>query len=134
MSNTDLIRSLYAAFAARDRGRLDAILHEDIEWRQMPGFPGGGVWIGRAVVYERVFEPFRAAWTGWRADVDEYLGAGDRVIAIGRYFGRFGATGKEIGDGGGAGFAHVYTIADGRVVRFEQFTDTAVVAEAMRAG
>ncbi len=49
-------------------------------------------------------------------------------MALGEYRG----THKQTGRSTVAAFAHVYDLRDGRITRFRQYTDTAMVAEAMR--
>ena len=61
------------------------------------------------------------------AVVDDWLDAGDTIIALGQYRGTFRATGRSTT----AAFAHVYRLSAGRIVRFQQYTDTLKVAEAM---
>ena len=127
MSNVPLIRDLYAAFAARDRERIRSIFHPDIEWNQNEGFPNGGRHVGADVVLDDVFGKFRTEWAAWKVVVHEYLDAGDTVVALGDYHGTYQSTGKAMT----AAFAHVYDVRGGRITRFRQFTDTAVLRAAM---
>ena len=55
------------------------------------------------------------------------LDAGDTIIAIGDYHGTHKSTGKSMT----AAFAHLYDVNGGRITRFRQFTDTAIVRGAM---
>ncbi len=122
-----VVQDLYSAFKAHDLDRLREIMHPDIEWNQMPGFPGGGRWKGPEQVFENVFQPFQDNWTRFRSQIDELRSDRDTVFAIGRYTGTFNATGRSID----AGLVHVYRVRDGRVTRFDQYTDTAAIAEAV---
>jgi hypothetical protein len=126
-SNLSLVQSLYSAFASRDRERILSILHPDIEWIQNEGFPGGGLHKGAARVLDDVLSQFRRDWDNWRARVTEWHDAGETIIAIGVYEGTNRATGKQLS----AAFAHVYTVANAQIVRFRQFTDTAMVQRAI---
>jgi len=63
----------------------------------------------------------RRQWSTWETEVDEFVDAGDTIVAIGAYR----ATAKTTGTPVRAAFAHVFTIAGGRVIRLRQFTDTA---------
>ncbi|MBS0192364.1 MAG: nuclear transport factor 2 family protein [Planctomycetes bacterium] len=128
MQNLRLVQGLYEAFGARDRERILEIMHPEIEWIQNEGFPGGGLHKGAVHVLDDVLSQFRHDWDNWRARVTEWHDAGATVIAIGVYEGTYKATGKQLV----AAFAHVYDIKDGRVVRFRQFTDTALILEARR--
>ncbi len=122
--NLAIVKDLYSAFAARDRERLIALLHPDIEWHQNEGFPNGGRHRGAQVVLDEVLARFRSEWTQWRAEVDEWLDAGAHIIAIGAYHGTHKQTGRDMR----AAFAHVYEVEDGRITGFRQFTDTLMVA------
>jgi len=124
-----LVQSLYIAFASRDRDRILAILHPDVEWIQNEGFPGGGLHKGAIHVLDGILSQFRRDWDNWRARVTEWHDAGDTIIAIGIYEGTNKATGKQLS----AAFAHVYTVANAQIVRFRQFTDTAMVHRAILA-
>ena len=128
--NVEAVRELYAAFARKDSGRIRELFHPDIEWHQCAGFPGGGVHRGADNVLNNAFTQLRATWEDWRADVSEYLDAGDDVVALGEYAGTHRVTRRPMR----AVFAHVYTLAGGRIVRFRQYTDTAVLAGAARPG
>ena len=128
VQNLRLVQGLYEAFGARDRERILEIMHPEIEWIQNEGFPGGGLHKGAVHVLDDVLSQFRRDWDNWRARVTEWHDAGATVIAIGVYEGTYKATGKQLV----AAFAHVYDIKDGRVVRFRQFTDTALILEARR--
>ena len=127
MSNVAVIRDLYAAFAARDVERIRRLFHPDIEWIQNEGFPGGGRHVGAHAVLNDVFAKFRAEWSSWAAPVHEWLDAGDTVVALGEYHGTHKGTGRSVV----AAFAHVYDVRDGRITRFRQYTDTAMVRDAM---
>lgn len=123
----ELVRGLYAAFAARDRERILAILHPNIEWIQNDGFPGGGLHKGAVHVLDDVLSQFRRDWENWRARVTEWHDAGGTILAIGVYEGTNKATGKPLS----AAFAHAYDVKHGRIVRFRQFTDTYLVHQAI---
>ena len=59
-------------------------------------------------------------------DTLEYIGAGDTVVAVGRYSGRAKPTGRALaGD-----WAMVFSIRDGKVTRFREFTDSAMLVRA----
>ncbi len=128
MTNLQIVKQMYEAFASRDRVMILELFHPQIEWVQNEGFPGGGSHVGAEAVLSDVLARFRAEWSDWRAVVDDWLDAGDTVIALGQYQGTFRATGRSTT----AAFAHVYRLSAGRIVRFQQYTDTLKVAEAMQ--
>jgi ketosteroid isomerase-like protein len=59
-------------------------------------------------------------------DPREFIAQGDKVVALGHYAWRVKATGREFG----GDFAHVFTVRDGKVVRFHEYMDTAAAAAA----
>lgn len=128
MNNLETVKTLYDAFAARDRDRVLETLDPQIAWVQNEGFPGGGTHVGAEVVLDKVFATFRHDWGSWKAIVKTWLDAGDAIVALGEYKGTFKSTGRSMI----AAFAHVYWLRNGHIVRFEQYTDTIKVAEAMR--
>ena len=60
---------------------------------------------------------------------DEFYDAGDTIIVTGMYSGSYNATGKNMS----TPFAHFWTLADGKVVKFVQYTDTAVMNRALES-
>jgi ketosteroid isomerase-like protein len=53
------------------------------------------------------------------------FGAGDAVVVLGRYKGVFKATGRALD----AQLVHVWRVEDGKVVAFQQYTDTLQTAQ-----
>ncbi|ARV57741.1 ketosteroid isomerase [Nostocales cyanobacterium HT-58-2] len=128
MNNLEIIQQLYQAFGDRDTTTLLRLFDPQIEWIQNEGFPGGGRYLGSDAVLNNVFAKFRLEWEKWQAIVDEWLDTGDTIVALGKYHGVYRLTGKTTI----AAFAHVYTLRDGRIIRYKQYTDTLKVAEAMQ--
>jgi ketosteroid isomerase-like protein len=60
---------------------------------------------------------------------ERFVEAGDTVLVEGRYRGRMKATGRAVD----AQFAHVWQVRNGKVVRFQQYTDTRQWADAARS-
>jgi uncharacterized protein len=119
-----------AHYAASARGDLDAMLTPlaaGAVWIEMAGFPYAGTYLGADEVRAGVFERIGAEWSDYRADPEELVADGEHVVAFGTYSGTFTATGRSMR----ARFVHHWTVRDGKVVRFEQFTDTHLVRSAM---
>ena len=66
---------------------------------------------------------------GFAAQPEQFLDAGDSVVATGRYTGVHRTTGKSID----AQFAHFWKLENGKVTRFQQYADTLQVARAATA-
>jgi hypothetical protein len=121
-----IVQELYRAFAAQDREQILAIFDPRIEWLQNEGFPGGGRFVGAEAVLTNVFARLGREWEGWGAEVDRWLDAGESIVALGAYHGTHRTTGRSMT----AAFAHVLWLREGRVVRFEQYADTAKIVAA----
>jgi uncharacterized protein len=128
-TNTRLVREAYAAFDRRDIPTLLDMMAEDIDW-SIPGtkeIPHAGVRKGRDQVREfftivdqsMELEPF---------ELREFVAQGDKVVVLGHYVGRARATGK----GFESDWAMVFTVQNGKIVRFQEYTDTLAQASAFR--
>lgn len=123
-----IIKDHYAASARGDLDGMLAPLADDAAWTEMAGFPYAGTYIGPAAVADGVFRRLSEEWTAYRADPDHLVGDGPDVVAFGVYSGTCTATGRAMR----ARFVHHWTVHDGKVVRFEQYTDTHLFHEAMQ--
>jgi hypothetical protein len=128
MSNTDAVRAVYDAFAQGDVPRVLGFLDPNIDWTEADGFPYAGTYHGPDAVLQGVFMRLGTEWDGYSVVPDEFVAEGDKVIGLGHYSGKYKATGKSFR----AHFAHVWTLRDGKAIRFQQYTDTAKVQEALR--
>ena len=127
-NNADIIRNVYDAFGKGDIPTVLGSMDPNVEWREADGFPYAGTYAGPDAVLQGVFMRLGSEWDGFRAEPDEVLDAGDMVVGLGYYSGRYKATGKEFR----AQFAHVFKLRDGKIVKFQQYTDTALVQAALR--
>ncbi|OWY40237.1 DUF4440 domain-containing protein [Xenophilus sp. AP218F] len=126
--NLAIIRATYEGDSEENGRNLLAALAPDAAWTEAAGFPYAGTFVGADSIIANVFSRLASEWDGYRAAVDRYFADGDHVIAQGFYHGVYRATGKSFS----AAFAHVYTLRDGKIVRFEQIVDSAKVREAMQ--
>jgi uncharacterized protein len=123
--STDTIRGAYEAFA---QGKVPAVLEilaDDVSWDVPKSLPNGGVHEGRDSVAQ-FFAGLADAYGELRVEPDEYLEAGDKVIASGHHRGR-GHNGVEFE----ARFVHTWTIDGGRASEFVEVADTAEITPAM---
>ena len=68
-------------------------------------------------------------WEGFAAMADEFIDGGDTVVVLGKYSGKYKATGKSFQ----ANFAHVWKMQDGKAAQFIQHVDTLLVHRALQA-
>jgi ketosteroid isomerase-like protein len=127
-SNLKTIRSAYDAFARGDVPAVLAALAPDVTWIEAEGFPYGGTYSGPEAVLENVFMKLGTEWADFSAVPHEFVVQDETVVALGEYSGTFKITGKRFS----APFAHVWNLRNEKVVKFRQYTDTAVVQAALR--
>lgn len=118
---------IHAALARGDVPAFLSVLASDVHWTEAEGFPYGGIYSGPEAVLENMFMKLGTEWEGFSATPADFVTQGETVVVLGRYGGKFKATGRSIQ----APFAHVGTLRGGKVVKFFQFTDTAVVRRAL---
>jgi uncharacterized protein len=123
----DVVRRQYLASANGDLESLRATLADDVEWTEMAGFPLAGTYRTPNGVTSAVMEKLGKDWDDWTAHDDSYIVDGQNVVVLARYTATNKATGKDIN----VRVAHHFIVRGGRIVRFEQFVDTAKVRDAM---
>ena len=125
---TDTVRAFYAALGRGDVPGLLDLLHPDLHWTEAKGFPYySGTWRRPRDVLDKLIVPLMRDWDGFSAVADDFIAEGDRVVSLGAYGGVNKATGKTLH----APFAHVWGLVDGKLQRFDMYTDTLLVDHAM---
>lgn len=127
MSNISVIKQLYQTFANKDYRAFRQICDPDLIWIQNEGFPNGSTNYGVDAVIENVFKAFDRDWSSWNFEIEEYLDADPSVIVVGSYQGTHRISGKSFRSDA----AHLYKLANGKVIQFQQFADTKVIWDAM---
>lgn len=124
--NVKLVRGIYDAFAAGDVGGVLGAFDPGIVWHEADDFiyADGNPYVGPQAVAEGVFARCVGEWDGFGLEIDEILGCGETVVALGRYTGSYKATGRVQR----TQMAHVWRIAGGKVVGFQQYANTLHVA------
>ena len=122
-SNRELIQSLYQAFGRGDAGTVLGAMHPEVDWKEAEGSPYAdqNPYTGPQRVGEGVFGRLMADFDGFTVTPQRLVADGDTVIAVGRYTGTRQGSGQPLD----AQFAHVWTIGDGQITGFQQYTDTA---------
>ncbi|MGY3590409.1 ketosteroid isomerase-like protein [Bradyrhizobium sp. USDA 4341] len=126
--NYDAIKAHYAGSDRGDLAAMMAPITGETRWTEMAGFPYSGTYVGADAIIAGVFKRIAEEWTGYTFTLERLIDGGTTIVGIGTYFGHFKPTGKAMS----ARVVHVWDVDEGRVARFEQFTDTRLVADAMR--
>jgi len=126
---TDTVRRFYDALGRGDVATVLALLDPQVQWTEAESFPYySGTWEGPEAVVNNLLIPLARDWDGFSASAHEFIASGDRVVSLGIYTGKFKKTGRAIK----VAFAHVWTVRNGRLARFDMYTDTAKVLEAVK--
>jgi ketosteroid isomerase-like protein len=127
--NIQVVQHAYAAFGRGDIAAILASVADDVEWF-LPGegvIPQSGLYRGRDGV--SAFFSKLAETTEFEAfEPAEFVAQGDRVIALGSYRARAKATGLSFE----ADWCMAFTIVNGKITRFREYSDTATIADAYR--
>ena len=81
----------------------------------------------RTTILRDVLVPLATQLIGFTVTPANVIDGGDHVAVEGRYTGTVKATGARLD----AQFVHVYGLRDGKIVRFQQYTDTAQWVKAL---
>ena len=130
--NLAVIRGIYDAFSAGDVPGILGRMSPGIVWNEAENFPyaDGNPYVGPEAVAAGVFARCGSEWDGFAVAIDTLLDAGDRVVALGHYLGTYKETGRAMR----AQIVHVWTLADGKAVAFQQYADTLQVARVTGVG
>jgi hypothetical protein len=122
--NTKVVQAAYAAFGRGDIPTLLGYMADDIQWRPVLGtarhVPFSGERQGKASVAE-FFKIVGESEDFEQFEPREFVAQGNTVVALGHYRAVSKATGKRFD----ADFAMVFTLRDGKVTSFREFTDSA---------
>jgi ketosteroid isomerase-like protein len=126
----ETVRAFYAAVSRGDVPGVVGLLHPQLEWTEAQGFPYySGTWTEPRQVVENLLAPLMRDWDDFAAVADDFIVEGNRVVSIGAYAGVSKATGRAML----APFAHVWRVVDGKLKRFDMYTDTLLIDRALRA-
>jgi ketosteroid isomerase-like protein len=124
----ELVRAFYAAVSRGDVPGIVDLLHPDLHWTEAEGFPYySGTWRSPQDVVNKLLVPLARDWDGFSAVADDFIAEGDRVVSLGAYAGINKTTGKAMR----APFAHVWRVSEGKLARFNMYTDTLLIRGAM---
>jgi uncharacterized protein len=127
-ANVEVVRRLYEAMAERDIETMLSLFDPEVTLHQPGDIPWGGTYGGHDGLgdfFLTLIGTITSAVT-----TEGIFGAGDRVVQMGRTAGTVNATGQpfDIAE------VHVFTLAGGRIVRYEPMIDVAAMQAALAAG
>jgi ketosteroid isomerase-like protein len=124
-----LIQQIYKAIARGDVPAVLGAFDSRIQWNEAEGFPyaDGNPYVGPDAVLQGVFGRLIGEWDNFSVHPQSILATLAGAVALGRYSGTYKKNGRRID----AQFAHVWSIDDGKISGFQQYTDTAQFTRAI---
>jgi len=121
-TNKEIVETAYASFAVGDVPSVLAIMDPQIEWTEADGWPlYNGTFVGPQAIVEGVFMRLGEIGDNFSVNVNQLVADGDTVVALGTYT----WDRKDSGEPAEVKMAHVWTLDDGKLSRFQQHVDTA---------
>jgi ketosteroid isomerase-like protein len=130
MENLQTIQSAYRAFGKGDMPALFGHFDADIEWQlaehHVYARADGAAFRGAQELGEQFFARLAPEWQEFIVSPARFHDARDTIIVEGRYTGTHTRTRRRLD----AQFCHLWTLKNGKVIRFQQYMDTAQLREA----
>jgi uncharacterized protein len=125
--NTKIVQQAYETFRNGDMQGLLGLFSDDIQWElpNMVNVPFSGKRKGLEKVRE-FFGQMAQNQDNLMLNMSGFIAQGDRVAALGHYAWRVKTTGRDYE----SDFAHLWTVRDGKLTAFKEYTDTAAAAAA----
>ena len=129
--NKQLVMQAYSLYSQGDIKGVLALCADDVCWvsADIEQVPFSGKYNGHYEVGE-FFSSLAGTMDTIHFTPRDFIAEGDKVVVTGDARWHVKSTGAEFG----SDWVHVFTVRDGKVVRFEQYTDTAAAEAAFRGG
>lgn len=117
-ANVDALRAGYEALNRGDLSAVLALLDPEIEWHEPAPSPDAGTHSGRDS-FASFFSSWLDSFDGFQIEPEQVVERDGDLIAVVRQTGRGRASGVRVE----ARLAHVWTVRDGKAVRWESVAD-----------
>lgn len=117
-----VVQAAYAAFGQGDMASMLALFTDDAVFTLPAALPWGGVYQGKAEIVT-MFQKLAQHLDFTRFDVTQLLGAGELIVAVGRWEGLTKPGGKVTG----TNFLMRWDVRGDKIARFEDFVDAGAV-------
>lgn len=127
--NASIVEKVYEGFSVGDMDKVMSVMAADLIWNEAEGNPYAdkNPYQGPEGVLAGLFARLGSEWDGFSATPHNYVTQDHRVVVFGRYGGIYKATGRSQD----VPFVHDWTIRDGKIISFQQYTNTAQLASVM---
>jgi len=125
LENVEVVRQIYAVWGEEGSPIPSGLLDPEIEWVNPPEAVEPGTRQG-IDAFAAAAESVSDTFDGVGVDIDELLDAGNRVVVVATLHGRGRGSGADVERRQG----YIWTLRDGKAIRFEWFTspDEALIA------
>lgn len=125
----DAVQAVYDGFAAGDMAKVTGAMAPEVVWNEAESAPyaDNNPYVGPEAILSGLFSRLGGEWEHFEAVPAQMVAKGGDVVVFGRYHGKYLATGKTLD----AQFVHHWTVKDGKIASFQQYTDTAQHKEVM---
>ena len=124
------VQRFYSLLAAGDGAGALGLLDREIEWTEAERTPYFvGTMSGIDAVVTGLFEPLGKDFDNFTTVPHDFVTDGRRVVAFGNYSGFAKKSARTMS----APFVHLWTVSNGGLCRFIQYTDSAPWNEALAA-
>lgn len=130
--NERIMRSIYDSYLNHNLQTVFDACAEDTEWLAIgpaDKLPYAGLYRGPKEV-EKYLAILDDCEESNHLIPQEFIAHGDKVIVFGEYIARVNATGIQFK----TDFVHVFTLRDGKIIKFRDFYDTAAAVKAYQGG
>lgn len=126
--NVKIAKQAYENYRAGNIPSLLKLVSDNVEWvlPEVPGVAVSGTRQGRDGVTD-FFRTLEESQEVISFEPQQFIAQGDKVVVLGRYSFRVKGTRQQFD----SDWAHLFTIQNGQITRFQEFTDTAAVAVAI---
>jgi ketosteroid isomerase-like protein len=124
--NVEVVRAAYAAWNERQLEAAMDLVHPDIEVVQDSAIPGAITATGRRA-FSAWLESFFETWESFELEPTAIRQVGDRVVVVADIRARGRTTGVPVE----TQIAHVLTLREGLVARWQSYTNPAEALEAV---
>jgi hypothetical protein len=121
----EVVQATYQGLLQSDRDALQLLISPEIKIRVTKELAYGGDYSGIAgfqALFKNTFERIKST-----IEIEQFFNAGSQVVAIGRTRG----VGQASGISFDSALVHVWTITDGKIIRFDAFVEDGPITTAI---
>lgn len=123
-TTVEVVKKFCRYYEDGDKESYLKLCDDDLVWASTR--QDGGMCRGKKQMFDEYLPQFYSQFDGFASIYEEFLDAGQDVIALGRY-----KITSKTGEKFESPFAQIYTVKDGKIVKFRQYADSATIQKAI---